>query len=274
MISESVSSGPVDSGLGAPPVHLGLRDRRGECDHLGAPRLHRGPESNAPAQPDNRRRSRRHRADRARRAEPRGPVVIEARGVEKTFRIPDQKMDTIKERATHPLTRIQYRELHALRGISFDVHRGEFFAIVGRNGSGKSSLLKIMASIYRADAGRIRMAGRVAPFIELGVGFNPELTARENGMLNGVLMGLDAPRGPPAAEPGDRVRRARGVRRSQAQELLVGDDGPVRVRDHGPGRRRHHADRRGARRRRRGLRPEVPRRVPREARTPARRSCW
>ena len=108
----------------------------------------------------------------------------------KTFRIPDQKMDTIKERATHPLTRIQYRELNALRDISFDVHRGEFFAIVGRNGSGKSSLLKIMASIYKADAGRIRMAGRVAPFIELGVGFNPELTARENGVLNGVLMGL------------------------------------------------------------------------------------
>src|SRR5580704_6151941 len=123
-------------------------------------------------------------------ATPRGPVVIEARGVEKTFRIPDQKMDTIKERATHPLTRIQYRELHALRGISFEVHKGEFFAIVGRNGSGKSSLLKIMASIYRADAGTVRMAGRVAPFIELGVGFNPELTARENGILNGVLMGL------------------------------------------------------------------------------------
>jgi ABC-2 type transport system ATP-binding protein len=123
-------------------------------------------------------------------ATPHGPVVIEARGVEKTFRIPDQKMDTIKERATHPLTRIQYRELHALRGISFDVHKGEFFAIVGRNGSGKSSLLKIMASIYRADAGTVRMAGRVAPFIELGVGFNPELTARENGILNGVLMGL------------------------------------------------------------------------------------
>ncbi len=68
--------------------------------------------------------------------------------------------------------------------------QGEFFGIVGRNGSGKSSLLKILASIYRADAGRARVAGRVAPFIELGVGFNHELTARENGVLNGVLMGL------------------------------------------------------------------------------------
>jgi ABC-2 type transport system ATP-binding protein len=121
---------------------------------------------------------------------PRGPVVIEARGVAKTFRIPEHRVDSFKERAVHPLTRVEHRTLHALRDVSFDIHRGEFFGIVGRNGSGKSSLLKILASIYRADAGRVRMAGRVAPFIELGVGFNPELTARENGVLNGVLMGL------------------------------------------------------------------------------------
>src|SRR5215211_7643827 len=118
------------------------------------------------------------------------PVVIEARGVEKTFRIPQHRVDTLKERALHPFARNEYRELNALRGISFDVHRGEFFGIVGRNGSGKSTLLKIMSSIYRADAGTIRMAGRLAPFIELGVGFNPELTSRENVVLNGVMMGL------------------------------------------------------------------------------------
>ncbi len=70
------------------------------------------------------------------------------------------------------------------------MHQGEFFGIVGRNGSGKSTLLKILSSIYRADSGRVRMAGRVAPFIELGVGFNPDLTSRENCTLNGVLMGL------------------------------------------------------------------------------------
>ncbi len=121
---------------------------------------------------------------------PRGPVVVEVRGLHKTFRIPSHRVDSLKERAVHPLTRVEYRELQALRDVSFDIHRGEFFGIVGRNGSGKSSLLKIMASIYRADAGTVRMAGRVAPFIELGVGFNPELTARENGVLNGVLMGL------------------------------------------------------------------------------------
>jgi ABC-2 type transport system ATP-binding protein len=118
------------------------------------------------------------------------PVVIEVSDLEKTFRVPDQRIDSLKERATHPLTRVHYRELRAVKAISFDVRKGEFFAIVGRNGSGKSTLLKILASIYRADSGRVRMAGRVAPFIELGVGFNHELTARENVVLNGVLMGL------------------------------------------------------------------------------------
>ena len=121
---------------------------------------------------------------------PRGPVVIEARGLHKSFRIPEHKVETLKERAVHPFMRIEHRELHALRDVSFDVHQGEFFGIVGRNGSGKSTLLKIMASIYRADSGRVRMAGRVAPFIELGVGVNPDLTARENAVLNGVMMGL------------------------------------------------------------------------------------
>jgi ABC-type polysaccharide/polyol phosphate transport system ATPase subunit len=119
-----------------------------------------------------------------------GPVVIEVRNLEKRFRIPNQRVDSLKERATHPLTRRTYRQLHALQGVSFEVRLGEFFGIVGRNGSGKSTLLKIMASIYRADGGKIRMAGRLAPFIELGVGFNPELTSRENVVLNGVLMGL------------------------------------------------------------------------------------
>ncbi len=118
------------------------------------------------------------------------PVVIEAREVEKTFRIPVHRIDSFKERVVHPLGRPEYRTLEALRKVSFDVHRGEFFGIVGRNGSGKSTLLKILASIYRADAGSIMMAGRLAPFIELGVGFNLELSARANVVLNGVMMGL------------------------------------------------------------------------------------
>ncbi|HWO84418.1 MAG TPA: ABC transporter ATP-binding protein, partial [Solirubrobacterales bacterium] len=118
------------------------------------------------------------------------PVVIEASGVTKSFRLPVNKISSLKEQIT-TFSRPDYRELHALRDVSFEIRRGEFFGIVGRNGSGKSTLLKVLASIYAADAGRVRMAGRLAPFIELGVGFNPELTARENVELNGVMMGLE-----------------------------------------------------------------------------------
>src|SRR3954453_7737708 len=115
---------------------------------------------------------------------------IEVRDLEKTFRIPKQQIHTFKERALHPFRRSTYDELRVLRGISFDVLEGEFFGIVGRNGSGKSTLLKCLAGIYRADAGVIRVAGRISPFIELGVGFNPDLTARENVIINAVMMGL------------------------------------------------------------------------------------
>ncbi|MGH2951194.1 MAG: ABC transporter ATP-binding protein [Solirubrobacterales bacterium] len=117
-------------------------------------------------------------------------VAIEVRDVEKVFRIPTQRLDTLKERVANPFAHRDFRELRALDGVSFDVERGEFFGIVGRNGSGKSTLMKLLASIYRADAGRIRVAGRLAPFIELGVGFNLELNARDNVVLNGVMMGL------------------------------------------------------------------------------------
>ena len=118
------------------------------------------------------------------------PVVIEVRGVEKTFRIPKHQVQTLKERALHPFRRTDYDELNVLKGISFTIPQGEFFGIVGRNGSGKSTLLKCMAGIYRADAGSIKVAGRMSPFIELGVGFNPDLTARDNVVINAVMMGL------------------------------------------------------------------------------------
>jgi len=118
------------------------------------------------------------------------PVAIEVRDVVKNFRVPGAQVDSLKESVLHPLARRQFTTFRALQGVSFDVRQGEFFGIVGRNGSGKSTLLKILASIYRADAGQIRIAGRLAPFIELGVGFNLDLSARENVALNGVMMGL------------------------------------------------------------------------------------
>jgi ABC-type polysaccharide/polyol phosphate transport system ATPase subunit len=116
--------------------------------------------------------------------------AIEVRGVSKTFRIPTNRVVTLKHRVLHPLERQQDRPLRALDDVSLDVLQGEFFGIVGRNGSGKSTLLKLIASIYKADSGTIRVAGRMAPFIELGVGFNPELSAYDNVVLNGVMMGL------------------------------------------------------------------------------------
>jgi ABC-2 type transport system ATP-binding protein len=121
---------------------------------------------------------------------PGAPLAIQVEDLHKSFRIPTQRVDSLKERAVHPFASRDYRELNALDGISFEVRQGEFFGIVGRNGSGKSTLLKLLASIYRADSGKIRLAGRMAPFIELGVGFNHDLTARENVVLNGVMMGL------------------------------------------------------------------------------------
>ncbi|HYH54457.1 MAG TPA: ABC transporter ATP-binding protein [Solirubrobacterales bacterium] len=121
---------------------------------------------------------------------PGDPLAVQVEGLSKTFRIPTHRVDSLKERAVRPFASPDHRELHALRGISFEIRQGEFFGIVGRNGSGKSTLLKLLASIYRADAGSIKIAGRLAPFIELGVGFNHDLSARENVVLNGVMMGL------------------------------------------------------------------------------------
>jgi ABC-type polysaccharide/polyol phosphate transport system ATPase subunit len=129
-------------------------------------------------------------ADRPVAPGPDAPLAIQVEDLHKTFRIPTQRLDSLKERMVKPFASRDYRELRALDGISFEVRKGEFFGIVGRNGSGKSTLLKLLASIYRADAGTVRMAGRLAPFIELGVGFNHDLTARENVILNGVMMGL------------------------------------------------------------------------------------
>jgi ABC-2 type transport system ATP-binding protein len=111
-------------------------------------------------------------------------------GVSKTFRIPREHVHTLKERAVHPFRRAGHDDLRALRDVSFAVEGGEFFGIVGRNGSGKSTLLKCLAGIYRTDAGRIYVDGRMSTFIELGVGFNMDLAAYDNVMLNATMLGL------------------------------------------------------------------------------------
>jgi ABC-2 type transport system ATP-binding protein len=113
--------------------------------------------------------------------------------VSKRFRIPGERVMTLKERALHPLRNTPWHELTAVDRVSFSVAPGEFFAVVGRNGSGKSTLLKCLAGIYAVDSGRMFVDGRVSTFIELGVGFNMELPARENVVINAAMLGL-APR--------------------------------------------------------------------------------
>ena len=110
--------------------------------------------------------------------------------VSKTFLLPREQMHTLKERALHPFRRPGNDVLHALREVSTAVAPGEFFGIVGRNGSGKSTLLKCLAGIYSVDSGSIYINGRLSAFIELGVGFNPDLAARDNVLLNATMLGL------------------------------------------------------------------------------------
>ncbi len=108
----------------------------------------------------------------------------------KRFKLPHQKATTLKERALHPFRTSTYDILEAVNDVSLEIAPGEFFGIVGRNGSGKSTLLKCLAGIYRIDSGDLKVRGRLSPFIELGVGFNPELTARDNAIINAIMLGL------------------------------------------------------------------------------------
>ncbi len=119
------------------------------------------------------------------------PVVIKVSNLHKSFRLPTERASGLKQAIFNWLKGIKgYTEQRVLRGISFEVHQGEFVGIVGRNGSGKSTLLKLLAQIYQPEKGTIDVNGTIVPFIELGVGFNYELTGRENVYLNGALLGF------------------------------------------------------------------------------------
>lgn len=119
-------------------------------------------------------------------------VAIKVDNVSKTFRLPHEKNNSIKSAVVNFYKRKKTFETQiALQNISFEVKKGEFFGIVGRNGSGKSTLLKILAEIYLPTSGSIQVNGKLIPFIELGVGFNMDLTGRENIFLNGALLGFN-----------------------------------------------------------------------------------
>jgi len=109
----------------------------------------------------------------------------------KSFKLPHEQHSGIKQRIINIFKGIKGYEIQkVLDDVSFEIKKGEFFGIVGRNGSGKSTLLKILAGIYVPDKGLVQVKGSLTPFIELGVGFNPELTGRENVFLNGALLGF------------------------------------------------------------------------------------
>lgn len=117
-------------------------------------------------------------------------AVIKVENVSKTFRLPHEKQASVKSIFVNLGKGRTYEKQQALNNVSFEIKKGEFFGIVGRNGSGKSTLLKMLAGIYSPSRGAIHVNGKLTPFIELGVGFSPELTGRENVFLNGALLGF------------------------------------------------------------------------------------
>ena len=118
-------------------------------------------------------------------------IAVKVEHVSKHFRLPTESSSSLRTTMVNYFKGIKgYREQQVLKDISFEVEKGDFFGIVGRNGSGKSTLLKIISQIYVPEKGPVTIDGKLVSFIELGVGFNPELTGRENVYLNGALLGF------------------------------------------------------------------------------------
>ena len=123
--------------------------------------------------------------------DPNSNIAISVRELKKSFRLPTEQSFGLKQAIFNRLRGVKgYKDFHVLNGLTFDIKKGEFVGIIGRNGSGKSTLLKMLAGIYYLQAGEIVINGNLVPFIELGVGFNFELTGRENVYLNGALLGF------------------------------------------------------------------------------------
>ena len=116
-------------------------------------------------------------------------IAVKVSHVSKSFKLPHESQNSLKGKIINFRKR-GYETQEALKNISFEVKKGEFFGIVGRNGGGKSTLLKLISGIYTPDKGSIHVSGKLTPFIELGVGFNPELSGRDNVYLNGALLGF------------------------------------------------------------------------------------
>lgn len=117
-------------------------------------------------------------------------ITISVRDVAMRFRLTDDKILSLKEFVTRKIRgKIKTNEFWALKGVSFDVHKGEVLGIIGRNGSGKSTLLKCISGILKPTRGSVKCHGNIVPMLELGSGFDPDLTGRENVFLNGAILG-------------------------------------------------------------------------------------
>lgn len=116
-------------------------------------------------------------------------VAISVKNIHKNFILSQHKHTSLKQAAVNIVQKNNITTQKVLDGVSFDIHKGDFFGIVGRNGSGKSTLLKLIAGVYSPTSGSVELNGGLTPFIELGVGFNPELSGRDNVFLNGALLG-------------------------------------------------------------------------------------
>jgi ABC-2 type transport system ATP-binding protein len=135
------------------------------------------------------------------------------------FRLPRERILSFKEYAIHWIRRrIRYEDFWALRGVNLEVRHGEVFGIIGANGAGKSTLLKVLAGVFRPTEGRVRVWGKLAPLIDLGAGFEHELTGRENAVMNGTILGYSR------AE--SEARLARSVAFAELEEFI---DAPLRT---------------------------------------------
>lgn len=119
-------------------------------------------------------------------------IAIQLQDVSMKFNLSKERVDSLKEYVVRFIKRdLFYDEFWALKNISLDIHKGEVFGLIGLNGAGKSTLLKLVAGVLKPTTGSVNVKGRIAPLIELGAGFDPDLTARENVFMNGAVLGYD-----------------------------------------------------------------------------------